>query len=47
MPSKVCDEITYPIRNLNGAAVEDWGWISNFTQHFIMDVITYPWWDLS
>ena len=27
---KVCDEITYPIPNFNGATVEVWEWISNF-----------------
>ena len=45
LPSKVWDEITYPLQNLNGEAVEVLEWISNFTPHFIMDVITYPCWD--
>ena len=35
------DEINYPFRNFNGATVDVWEWISNFTSHFIMDVITY------
>ena len=43
MPSKVLDEITYPFPNFNGATVEVWESISNFTPHFIMDVIIYPW----
>ena len=30
---KVWDEITYPFPNFNGAAVEVWEWISNFTPH--------------
>ena len=38
----VWDEITYPFPNLNGAAVEVWGWISNFTSHFNGNVINYP-----
>ena len=40
MPCKVWDEITYPFPNFNGATVEVWGCISNFTPHVIMDVIT-------
>ena len=40
--SKVCDEITYPFPNFNGATVEVWKWISNFIPCFIIDVITYP-----
>ena len=39
------DEITYPFPNFNGATVEVWKWISNFTPHFIGRVITYPCWD--
>ena len=35
MPSKVWDEITYPVPNFN----EVWEWISNFIPHIIMDVI--------
>ena len=31
MPSKVWDEFTYPFPNYDGAAVEVWEWISNFT----------------
>ena len=32
---------------LLGAAIEVWKWISNFISHFIMDIIIYPWRDLS
>ena len=42
---KVWNETTYPFPNLNGASVEVWECISNFIQHFIMDVIIYPCWD--
>ena len=42
MPSKVWDEITYSFLNFNGCTVEVSEWISNFTPHFIDDVITYP-----
>ena len=45
--NKVWDEITYPFSYFNGATVEVWEWISKFIPHFIMDVITYPCWDLS
>ena len=38
------DEIIYPFPNFNGCTIEVWEWISNFTPHFIMDVITYPCW---
>ena len=36
------DEVTYPFPNFNGATVEVWEWISNFSPHLIMDIITYP-----
>ena len=39
MPSKVWDEISYPLSNFNGAAVEVLQWISNFIPHLMMDVI--------
>ena len=45
MPSRVWHEITYPFLNFNSCTIEVWGWISNFILHFIMDVISYPWWD--
>ena len=45
MPSKMWDEITYPLLNFNGATVEVEEWISNIILHFIIDVITYPCWD--
>ena len=41
------DEITYPLPNFSGGAVEAWDWLSNFTPHIIMDVITFPFWDES
>ena len=47
MPSKVWDEITYPFPNFNGCTAEVWERISNFSPHFIMRVITYPYWDQS
>ena len=40
--NKVLDKITYPFPNFNGCKVEVWEWISYFTPHFLMDVITYP-----
>ena len=46
-PSKLWDEIIYPLPNFNGCTVEVWKWISNFISHFIIDVITYPCWDWS
>ena len=39
---KVWDKITHPSPNFNGAAVEVWEWIRNFTPHFDGDVITFP-----
>ena len=45
MPSKVCDEITYPFPNFNSCTVEVLEWMSNFIPHFMMDTFTYPWWD--
>ena len=47
MPNIVLDEIISPIQNFDGANVEVWEWISNFTSPFIMDVITYLFWDYS
>ena len=38
----VCGEITYPFQNFNGATVENWEWINNFTPHFPGHVITFP-----
>ena len=34
-------------QHFNGITVEVWEWISNFIPYFMMDVITYPCWDLS
>ena len=45
MHSKVWDGIIYPFPNFNTEAVEVWERISDFTQHFIMEVITDPCWD--
>ena len=45
MLSKVWDEITYLFLNFNGCTIEVQEGISNFIQHIIMDVITYPCWD--
>ena len=47
MPCKVCDEITYPFPVFNGATDGVWESIRNFIPHLIMDLITYPCWDLS
>ena len=43
----VCTTLRYYLLNFNGWTVEVWEWISNFTPHFIMDVIGYPCWDQS
>ena len=40
------DETTYPCLNFNGCTVEVQELISNFIPHFMIDVITYPCWDL-
>ena len=40
MPNKSRDEITYPFANFNGATVEVWEWLSNFTPYFVMDMST-------
>ena len=37
---KMLDKITYPPPNFN-ACTDVWAWISNFSQHFIIDVITW------
>ena len=44
MPSKVCDEITYPFPNVNCATVEVRGWISNFISYLSLEIIIYPYW---
>ena len=41
----VWDAITYPFLNLNGAAVDVWEWISNFTHTLLVAVITSPCWE--
>ena len=45
MLSKVWGEATYPFPNLNSAAIEVGELTNNFIPHFIIDVITYPYWD--
>ena len=45
MPSKVWDEITYPLLNFNCATVVVWEWTRNVLPHILMDVITNPCWD--
>ena len=47
MLRKVCDEITYPFPNFNSCTIDVWEHVSNFIPYFMMDVITYPLWDLS
>ena len=47
MPIKVWYKITYPFPNFNGCTVDVWEWISYFITHFIMYIVTYPWWHLS
>ena len=41
------DEITYPFPNINGCTVDVLECISDVILRFMMDVITYPCWDLS
>ena len=41
VPLELCDEITYPLLNINSGAVDVWEWISNSIQRFIMHEITY------
>ena len=45
MASNVWYEITYPFQNLNGANVEVWEWVCNFTIRFKVEAMTYPCWD--
>ena len=45
MSNKMGNDITYPFQNVNGEAIDVSEWLSNFILHFIVDVITYPWWD--
>ena len=47
MPSKVGEEITYLYPNFNSSTIKVKEWINDFIPHVIMDVITYPFWDLS
>ena len=44
---KVWDEIIYTFPTFNGATVEVCEWISDFIPHFIIEVISYPFWDWS
>ena len=43
----VWHKITHPFQNFNGASVEVWEWIRNCITHIVMDIITYPCWDLN
>ena len=45
IPSKVGDEITYPLPNFNGHPFEVWEWRSNFMPLFITNEMTYPCYD--
>ena len=47
VPSEVWDKITYLFPNLNAVTVEVWEWRRNFNPQFVMNVITYPCWDLN
>ena len=44
VPNKLRNWITYPFQNINGCTVEVWEWMTNILSHFVIDVITYPWW---
>ena len=39
------NEMTYPFPNFNSCTIEVWQGINNSMPHFIMEVMTYPWWD--
>ena len=45
MPSKGCDEITYPFPNFNGATVEVSEWISNFRTYVSHNYMFTPLWN--
>ena len=45
MSNKVWVEITYSFSNSKCYAAEVWEWKSNFTQYFVIGVITYPCWE--
>ena len=34
------------VPTFNGTTIEVWEWVSIFIPHLIMDVISYPCWDL-
>ena len=44
--SKVWDVITDPFPNLNNETVEVKEWIIYFIPYLMMDLITYPYWNL-
>ena len=46
-PCKVYGETTYSFPNFHIYTMDVCEWISNSIIHFIMDVMTYPCWDLS
>ena len=45
--NKMADILQMTLETFNGCTTEVWEWISYFIPHFIMDVITYPCWDLN
>ena len=45
MRNKVWDEITYPLSNFKSAAVDVYGWISNYIPHFIIDMAADACWN--
>ena len=47
LPSKVWYEFTDTFPNFNGSTAEVWETIINFTLHFTMKVIAYPFWKYS
>ena len=42
MPSQVWDEAPFNFTNVNGSTVHEW--IRNYIPHFIMNVISDPYW---
>ena len=46
MHGKVCDGIACPFQYFKGCIVEVWNSISHFIPHFMVDVITYLYWDI-
>ena len=42
MLSEVCDGISHPFPNVNGASDAVWDWISNVIKHFVIDINAWP-----